>query len=437
MPLIITGNPKDVEKYKKLRNVTQGVDPSTGQAVKYGGLKKFGDGNGNAISVGNNPWVKYGPEYRIAQGFIKSMPKAEGKSVAFDPEMRLEIRGIANANIIDRADERVNPVGLQAEHYMKNPVLLLDHMYRSNQTVGKVTKLEPESDGVKFEAFVGDPASLGGSQFLTEAQKEARSLVAQGILQTVSIGFIPKKIRAPMWDDNGNMVEPAIIEQWEMLELSIVAVPANPGAIFEAKCQANSFYQLDGVKSASLTSTTKSLNNINSTKSDPLIAQTLLFERKHFSLEQAKEWADKKSFKTNRVKETDDTIEFVQRDTKDFIENTFKEVELDTGVKEILGRLTEDGEKAMEELLKKIDENLTKMNTTISEGFKGLNEQNEKILGSLADGKTVDPAPTDPEPTDGEKSLKEAVEKNANSIKEINDNIGKIVAVVEKIAPAS
>jgi len=188
------------------------------------------------------------PEFRIIQGsfYIKKKEEKPDKEneidetgeqgtvseeSGYDPKKPLKIAGVANANIIDRMDEIVDPRGGDFVNFMKNPVLLADHMYWSSSVVGAVLEMTPEESGTSFVGVVGDPTKAP----LTTTQEEIRNLIAQGFIKTVSIGFIPQKIQAPTFDDQGRMVDPAVILNWELLELSVVAVPANPDATFEMK----------------------------------------------------------------------------------------------------------------------------------------------------------------------------------------------------------
>lgn len=151
------------------------------------------------------------------------------KTKAFDPKQKLFLAGVANAHEIDRMREVVTPTGGNFGPFAKNPVLLWMHNHRD--PIGQVPVLKAENNGVNFEAWCGDPAAAP----LTQCQTDTRNLIAQKILKAVSIGFIPLKIKWPTYNDRGDMVDPAVIEEWEMLELSVVSVPANAGALFEAK----------------------------------------------------------------------------------------------------------------------------------------------------------------------------------------------------------
>jgi HK97 family phage prohead protease len=235
MAVEIVGKPKDVKRYRK-------------QLIEQGH---------NTKRARVHPVYKDKPEgFRLCQGSFKLLPNGKTKEetegeieddedeeenqgeqgttsedAGYDPKRRLVIAGMANANIVDRMDERVDPKGGVFTDFMKNPVLLADHMYWSSSVIGAVESLSPEDAGTGFEAVVGDPTKAP----LTETQEEIRSLIAQGFIKTVSIGFIPLKIQAPEFDDEGKLIKEAVILQWSLLELSVVAVPANPDATFEMK----------------------------------------------------------------------------------------------------------------------------------------------------------------------------------------------------------
>lgn len=147
----------------------------------------------------------------------------------FDPEEKMEIFGVANENTTDRMDEILDPVGVKVENFIRNPILLLQHNH--NDPVGQVPVVKIEDSGVHFEAWVGDPKAGP----LTTEQIKSRTLIAQGILKAGSVGFIPLKIRMPAFNDNGDLVDPAVIESWEWLEHSLVSVPCNAGSLFEQK----------------------------------------------------------------------------------------------------------------------------------------------------------------------------------------------------------
>jgi phage head maturation protease len=270
-----------------------------------------------------------------------------------DPDAKLYIKDIANARIIDRMDEIVEPAGGDFKHFMNAPMLLSDHSYRCEYAIGQVISIMPEFDGLHFEAWIGDP--MNGP--LTDKQKELRSLVSQGILRTVSIGFIPTEVKAPTWDDQDRLLTPALINKWEMLELSVVPVPANAGSLFDMRQVDNNLSnETQTEEEKTLTDNTNNIDN--DTKADTTTVQSLIFDKKLFTVEQAKKWAHDHDFRNDKVDETTDSIRLRQKDPNDFIEGSFRTIELTKGVKAVIGRL-KDGL----EMEKKLDELIETMKT--------------------------------------------------------------------------
>lgn len=139
---------------------------------------------------------------KIASDIMKSIKDA--KEVESDGSFEV----IATTGGVDRDGESIDPKGWDFSHFMKNPVLLWGHDYTS-PPIGVVRELK-EQDGKIIASGV-----FARTQFA----QEVRSLYDDGILRTVSVGFIPK-------DRDGKNITAA-----ELLELSFVPVPANPEAV--------------------------------------------------------------------------------------------------------------------------------------------------------------------------------------------------------------
>lgn len=255
MAIEIVGKPEDVKKYREILH-------AKGQYTKW----YIGEVTARSGVTAPKP-----DDYRCLTASITPISKSindkgeiEVKEVSnYNSDEKLLIRGIANANIVDRMSERLEPAGVDVKNFMKNRVLLSDHMYMNQAVIGRVEELRVEDDGVHFDAFIGDPKAAP----LTNLQKDIRSLVAQRLIQTVSVGFIPTRIKAPVWDDEGRLVEPAVIEKWELLELSVVAVPANPGATFEMRSGDNAGIALNVTASQPTQELTEVKNQLDNDKS--------------------------------------------------------------------------------------------------------------------------------------------------------------------------
>ncbi|MGD8499070.1 MAG: HK97 family phage prohead protease [Phycisphaerales bacterium] len=125
------------------------------------------------------------------------------------------------AEIIDRDEDIVRATGAMLENYNKNPVVLFAHDYRQ-PPVAKTLKIEVLKDQGLRARF----------QFPREGVSsradEIRLLWGEGFLNAASIGFVPIESQ----DVEGKAGRD--FTKWELLEWSIVTVPANPEALRRA-----------------------------------------------------------------------------------------------------------------------------------------------------------------------------------------------------------
>lgn len=139
---------------------------------------------------------------------------------------------------IDRQGEIVETEGWEFTNYLKNPVVLNSHEYGDIQSiVGRCVGIERDGDSwvadLRFNA--------------TEYGTLARTLIDDGDLRAVSVGFRPMIIDYPQRQARGTSEADAIDKatvnverdqrtavrhmRKELLEISVVPVPANPDAI--------------------------------------------------------------------------------------------------------------------------------------------------------------------------------------------------------------
>jgi len=129
-----------------------------------------------------------------------------------DDDKEMIIEGVATTPTPDRAQDVVNPMG--AKFALPMPALLFhDHL----TPVGKVIEAKPSKAGISFKM------SLPKRGTLPEIDK-ARTLVREGIIRAVSIGF--RAIKSAFNKDTGGYE----FLEWEWLELSLVTVPMNSEA---------------------------------------------------------------------------------------------------------------------------------------------------------------------------------------------------------------
>lgn len=120
---------------------------------------------------------------------------------------------IASTETTDRSGEIIKADGWDYEHFMKNPVILANHIYKIENIVGKATRIGVEAGKLIIEGVFSKSNPLG--VLLAD-------LYDEGMIKTVSVGFIPKQRQ----EDNRRIITSA-----ELLELSFVAVPCNPEAL--------------------------------------------------------------------------------------------------------------------------------------------------------------------------------------------------------------
>ena len=128
---------------------------------------------------------------------------------------------IASTAAIDSYGEVVDQASWRLDRYRANPVVLFGHQSRE-LPVGTATSIGLE--GGKLVATV---------QF-TEAHQRARdvwALVAERTLRAVSVGFMPATERSEKRDGR----DVVVLADCELIELSIVPIPANPETLMRAR----------------------------------------------------------------------------------------------------------------------------------------------------------------------------------------------------------
>ena len=131
-----------------------------------------------------------------------SIKKVEGEDDVFKMTI--------STNQVDRYDEIVNQEGIDTANYEKNPVVLWGHDY-SIPAIGQTIKLiRQKSKTIAHFIFAKTPFA-----------QEIKLLVEGGFIRTSSIGFMGIDFDR----DKNEFVKS------ELLEWSIVNIPANPGAL--------------------------------------------------------------------------------------------------------------------------------------------------------------------------------------------------------------
>lgn len=155
---------------------------------------------------------------KIVKNFNLEIKEASGVE-ELDGEINVfEIRGTANSGLKDRWGERMPKSCWNLENYLKNPLLLRDHEFKS--PIGRITEIYAEETGLKFVAYIGKKG-VG----LTDLQKETILLIEQDVLKTFSVGFINHEYDYDAKTDTITYVNA------ELYEISLVAVPMDANAL--------------------------------------------------------------------------------------------------------------------------------------------------------------------------------------------------------------
>jgi HK97 family phage prohead protease/HK97 family phage major capsid protein len=126
---------------------------------------------------------------------------------------------------IDRMGEVLVAEGWQLDNFRKNPIALFNH--RSDFVIGRWHDLAIKDGKLNGRLEL---ARKGTSERIDEI----RSLVDAGILRAVSVGFQSKK-KEPMDEKSDSFFGPFRYLKQELIECSLVSVPANPNALAVAK----------------------------------------------------------------------------------------------------------------------------------------------------------------------------------------------------------
>jgi HK97 family phage prohead protease len=134
------------------------------------------------------------------------------KEVVPQQDGSLVLRGYASTYETDRDREAVTPEALKkaVAQYLANPILLLQH--DPDKPIGKITSATVDDKGLFVEALVSPPVA--------EWAREAYQKIKDGVFRAFSIGGLFQKLKN------------AIIGM-DLMEISVVSVPANPTALFE------------------------------------------------------------------------------------------------------------------------------------------------------------------------------------------------------------
>lgn len=138
----------------------------------------------------------------------------------FDPEART-LTVLASDESEDRYGDVIDVSGWDVKNYSSNPVVLIDHDYSVASIVGTAT---PEiTERGLFATITLDSPDENPTAALVSSR------LAAGSLRAVSVGFRPKRVDL-IRDGDDEWTGGFRFRESELLEVSFVAIPANPNA---------------------------------------------------------------------------------------------------------------------------------------------------------------------------------------------------------------
>ncbi|MBZ9635595.1 HK97 family phage prohead protease [Clostridium sp. FP1] len=130
------------------------------------------------------------------------------------------IEMIGSDESFDRVGDKMLMTGADLSNYKKNPVIIANHNYGYTE--------KPSVIGRALDVNIVGSKMVFKVQFAeTDNGKEWFYLYSNKYMNASSIGFIPKEYKP---NDQGGYD----FIKWELLELSMVAVPCNPNAVQRA-----------------------------------------------------------------------------------------------------------------------------------------------------------------------------------------------------------
>lgn len=148
------------------------------------------------------------------------------KSSDEDKDSR-SVRFVISTGAVDRERDVISPKGWDLKHFRKNPVVLFAHDNR-RPPIGRGFDLEKGDEALKasVEFMDNETDTSGFSDMIFR-------MIKGGFLRATSVGFLPKEWEFE--DEDADRVFGINFSKQELLEFSIVPVPANPEALIEAR----------------------------------------------------------------------------------------------------------------------------------------------------------------------------------------------------------
>lgn len=180
----------------------------------------------------------------------------DSKSVKKSADGKITIEGYANTSHIDRVGDNVLPSAFEKSlpEFMKNPVLLSQHNW--DVVIGKVLEAQIIEDTNDVAGGLWIKAMVSGADDVASVREKIR----EGILTTFSIGY--NEIEAT-YDRSKDIF---IVKEVELLEISVVTIPANPNARFSMSDNTSNDVPVKGDSIEKFTTLAEALNELDASE---------------------------------------------------------------------------------------------------------------------------------------------------------------------------
>lgn len=165
--------------------------------------------------------IRIGKRQYGRPGFERTPVHVNARAMAASADGRV-VSFVLSDSSVDRYGDTIDQKGWKVDNYTANPVVLFGHDAESvDNVVGKMVQIRNEDVGL-----VGDIEFMEGS--INPVAETVFQMVKGGYLNTVSVGFQPID-----WSLAKDPSRPGGVDfkRQELLEVSIVPVPANPNCI--------------------------------------------------------------------------------------------------------------------------------------------------------------------------------------------------------------
>jgi len=134
-----------------------------------------------------------------------------------------QIKFTISTSGVDRENDRLSADGWSLKSYRKNPVVMFAHDYKQLPVARAVSITQKDGNLISTAEF----ATADLNPFADTVYR----MIKGGFLNAVSVGFRPQKFKSAERDNGQQGFD---FEEQELLEYSVVPIPANPDALVAA-----------------------------------------------------------------------------------------------------------------------------------------------------------------------------------------------------------